>query len=118
TCNMSFQQLYEQLVSDIDYDPIIAFLETHLKKDQLTLDAGCGTGVFLVPLVNKGYRLEGIDIDADMLSIAHEKLTSLNLFAPLYEHDLKKPIYKKYDQIILMNDVVNYFKGVKTIFNQ
>ena len=115
---MSFHQLYEYLVSDIDYEPIISFLESHLDKKRLTLDAGCGTGVCLVPLIQKGYLVEGIDLDSNMLAITNEKLQQANLYAPLYEHDLKKPLNHTYDQIILMNDVINYFKGVKTIFKQ
>lgn len=115
---MSFHQLYEYLVSDIDYEPIISFLESHLDKKRLTLDAGCGTGVCLVPLIQKGYLVEGIDLDSNMLAITKEKLQQANLYAPLYEHDLKKPLNHTYDQIILMNDVINYFKGVKTIFKQ
>lgn len=115
---MSFHQLYEYLVSDIDYEPIISFLESHLDKKRLTLDAGCGTGVCLVPLIQKGYLVEGIDLDSNMLAITNEKLHQANLYAPLYEHDLKKPLNHTYDQIILMNDVINYFKGVKTIFKQ
>ena len=115
---MSFHQLYEYLVSDIDYEPMISFLESQLDPTRLTLDAGCGTGVCLVPLVKKGYLVEGIDLDSNMLAITNEKLQKEHLYAPLYEHDLKKPLNHTYDQIILMNDVINYFKGVKTVFKQ
>lgn len=113
---MDFQILYESLVSDIDYEPIIACLEKHLSKDKSTLDAGCGTGIFLLPLLKKGYLVDGLDNDTKMLSLADHKLKAAGLHTTLYEHDLRNPISKKYDQIILMNDVINYFKGVKNIF--
>lgn len=113
---MDFQILYEKLISDIDYEPVILFLEKYLTKNKLILDAGCGTGIFLLPLLNRGYLVEGIDNDTKMLSLADHKLKAANLHTNLYEHDLRNPISKKYDQIILMNDVINYFKGVKGIF--
>jgi hypothetical protein len=34
----------------------------------------------------------------------------------LFEHDLRKPLSQPFDVILLFNDVVNYFKGVKQVF--
>ena len=51
---MSFQDLYVQLIDDIDYEPILAFIESHISHKQVILDAGCGSGVILIPLAEKG----------------------------------------------------------------
>ncbi|MDY0211020.1 MAG: class I SAM-dependent methyltransferase [Acholeplasma sp.] len=114
---MSFGSVYEALVGDIDYSSIVNFLKEHLNKSKTILDAGCGSGVFLIPLLEDNYQVEGIDLDGQMLGLAEEKLRSKQLYAKLYEHDLREPIVKKYDQIVLMNDVVNYFKGLNKVFN-
>ncbi len=113
---MSFQDLYVQLIEDIDYDPIIEWIKPHLKPSQRILDAGCGSGVILVPLTKAGYDVVGVDIDTKMLSYAQQALFEAALPVQLYEHDLRTPLSQTFDVILLFNDVVNYFKGVKTVF--
>lgn len=39
-------------------------LETHLEKDRLYLDAGCGIGGWMIFLREEGYNVEGIDVAA------------------------------------------------------
>ena len=38
------------------------------------LELGCGTGIITIELARRGFRIFGIDYDADMLSIARRKL--------------------------------------------
>lgn len=114
---MSFQDLYVQLIEDIDYDPIIEWIKPQIKPNQRILDAGCGSGVVLVPLTKAGYDVVGVDIDTMMLSYAQQALFEAALPVQLYEHDLRTPFSQTFDVILLFNDVVNYFKGVKTVFN-
>src|SRR5574344_1854326 len=113
---MSFGKVYEALVEDIDYGPIVDFVVKELDPNKSLLDAGCGTGVFLIPLLKLGFHASGIDLDSESLAIARDKMRENALYAHLYEHDLREPIRAKYDQIILLNDVVNYFKGAKRLF--
>lgn len=110
---MSFSDLYVRLIEDIDYSEIIDFIKPHLKKDHEILDAGCGSGVILLPLIQEGYRLTGIDIDEDMLSYAHKALNDTQ--TKLYIHDLKEPLGVEFDVILMFNDVINYFRGAKTV---
>ncbi len=112
---MSFQDLYVQLIDDIDYEPILAFIESHLSHKQVILDAGCGSGVILIPLAEKGYDVVGVDIDSKMLSYAQQTLASKGLPIQLFEHDLRTPISRPFDVILLFNDVINYFKGIKKV---
>ena len=45
-----------------------------LRSGQRVLDIGCGTGMSLVPLLNRGLSLTGVDPSTYMLDIAHERL--------------------------------------------
>jgi 2-polyprenyl-3-methyl-5-hydroxy-6-metoxy-1,4-benzoquinol methylase len=114
---MSFQDLYVQLIEDIDYDPIVEFIQPYLNHNQRILDAGCGSGVIMVPLTKQGYDVVGVDIDTKMLSYAQQALVKSNLPIQLFEHDLRTPLSQTFDVILLFNDVINYFKGVKTVFS-
>ena len=48
------------------YDRLIS----HIKRGQNVLDIGCGTGALTLRAANKGARVKGIDLNAQMLEIA------------------------------------------------
>lgn len=52
------------------------------------LEAGCGTGRMLIPLVEKGVQMVGIDSSEEMLSICKEELSQRHLTSELYCGDL------------------------------
>lgn len=111
-----FARVYDLLMSDIDYHELLTLIKTYLNKSDLILDAGCGSGYFLKELLLEDYQAIGIDLDDEMLSIAHDRLTSSHLNAQLYHHDLKDPLGAKVDVIVSLFDVMNYFKGIKKVF--
>jgi SAM-dependent methyltransferase len=111
-----FEPLYDLLMSDVDYEALLKDIEPYLKKHDFILDAGCGSGHFLVELLKKGYHAIGIDYSSSMLSLADERLRGLGLATKLYEHDLRKPMHAEVDVIVAMFDVMNYFKGIKSVF--
>lgn len=112
---MSFASMYDQLISDIDYDFIIDFVEEKLSKERSLLDVGCGTGVFSLALKKRGFHLTAIDNDSEMLAVLSQKAQEAELFINTYIHDIKKPLNTTFDQMILLNDVINYFKGIKVV---
>ncbi|MCU0105391.1 class I SAM-dependent methyltransferase [Acholeplasma vituli] len=109
---MSFSDLYVRLIEDIDYIEIIDFITKQLKPSDVILDAGCGSGVILSPLIQKGFDVTGIDIDEEMLSYAQK---ALGHQGKLFIHDLREPLGLTFDVILMFNDVINYFKGAKTV---
>ncbi len=111
-----FEPLYDLLMSDVDYEALLKEIEPYLKKSDLIIDAGCGSGYLLVELLKTGYTAIGLDISSSMLSIAEERLRSHELSTKLYEHDLSSPMHANADVILAMFDVMNYFKGVKKVF--
>ncbi len=114
-----FAKFYDALMADVDYSLIYAFYEAHKPKEHpIVIDAGCGSGNFLLELIRHGEHAYGIDKDEEMLAIALEKLKEEQLYAPLFVHDLKDPLTMKVDVITSFFDVVNYFKGTKGLFKR
>ena len=111
-----FEPLYDLLMSDVDYEALLHEIEPYIKKSDLIIDAGCGSGYLLVELLKKEYTAIGLDVSSAMLSIAEERLRREGLVTKLYEHDLKNPMHASADVILAMFDVMNYFKGVKKVF--
>lgn len=111
-----FAHVYDLLMSDIEYHDLLTFIKPYINQSDLILDAGCGSGYFLKELLLEDYQAIGIDLDDDMLSIAHDRLTTAHLKAQLYHHDLKDPLGAKVDVIVSLFDVMNYFKGIKQVF--
>src|SRR5690606_20606605 len=104
------------LQQDVNYEKLLKPILKYLDKEKLTLDAGCGSGYILSMLASKGYLIEGLDNNQEMLDLAKQRLEELNLNVLLINHDLRKPLPKKYDQIISLLDVTHYFMGVKNLF--
>lgn len=111
-----FSKLYDALMEDVDYGLIYQFIKPYITKEDIILDAGCGSGYLLLELLKRSHHAFGLDKSTEMLSLARDKLMLENLPVELYEHDLRDPFYIKVDVILMMFDVVNYFKGVKKLF--
>ncbi len=112
---MNFESFYDYFQMDVDYDSLLKPLLPYLKKDQVILDAGCGSGYITTYLAKNGYQMIGIDKNQEMLVLAKEKLSDENLQADLFVHDLNYSLKQKFDQIICLLDVFHYFKGVKRL---
>jgi ubiquinone/menaquinone biosynthesis C-methylase UbiE len=50
-------------------------------RGKTVLDLGCGTGENIVPLVERGARVTGIDISPDLIALAQQRLKDANLEA-------------------------------------
>ena len=71
-----FAYVYDQLMEDMPYPDWIRFARTAwdkhgMPKASLSSDAG---QAITIPLVNSGFEVTGIDLSADMLSVARRKL--------------------------------------------
>jgi len=70
----SYAKLYNMLYSDKDYPAEADFVHGILQKTapgtKKILDLGCGAGKHDILLAHMGYRLKGIDLSAEMLSLA------------------------------------------------
>ena len=49
------------------------------------LDAGCGTGRWLIPFLEAGLDVDGVDVSPDMLALCREKGISKGMSPSLYQ---------------------------------
>ncbi len=72
---------YDALTLDVDYPRWADYVEGHFRRlkrpVETVLDLACGTGSLTYELSGRGYTLTGVDLSADMLSLAEEKCRGL-----------------------------------------
>lgn len=66
------------------------------------LEAGTGTGRLLIPYLEEGLNMEGVDFSQEMLDICQNKLNEKGLQAPIYKEDLLEMDLKKTYEAIIM----------------
>jgi SAM-dependent methyltransferase len=54
----------------------------------LSLEIGCGSGRLLLPLLQKGHQVEGLELSRDMLDLCRKSAEALALEPVLYEGDM------------------------------
>lgn len=53
-----------------------------------SLEIGCGSGRLLLPLIQKGHLVEGLELSRDMLDLCRQSAAALSLQPVLYEGDM------------------------------
>lgn len=104
---------YDAFTADVDYSRWRDYVEGHfsrLKRPVRTvLDLACGTGSLTRELALRGYSLIGVDLSAEMLSLAEEKCRDLEhrpqFFCQSMEN-LRLP--QRVDACVCCLDSVNY----------
>lgn len=101
TLSTMLYQLTKPVGYSIDGD--IEYYEAHLKgvKGKI-LEAGVGTGRMLIPFLQKGFAIEGVDLSEKMLSQCRLNLDAANLSATLYQADLTELTLPETYEAILM----------------
>ena len=78
------------------------------------LDVGCGTGSYALALAKKGYQLQAIDLDAEMISIAESKMKKARVEVDFYRLGMLnlKEKFKKasFDGIFIIGNVLVHLK--------
>ena len=73
------------------------------------LDNGCGTGMYSLPIAQKGYRVVGIDISQNMVQVAERKAKEMSADVQFLCQDMRKLTYQnEFDAVICMNSTFNY----------
>ncbi|SDI94146.1 class I SAM-dependent DNA methyltransferase [Salimicrobium halophilum] len=110
---MSYEHLaevYDRLMKDAPYEEWETFFRKVLEREQTqtvnVLELGCGTGEITHRLAESGYRMTGVDLSPEMLSIAASKRNTSIQWIQQDITDLQG--FSGYDAVISFCDVVNY----------
>ena len=68
---------YDRLTSDVDYEAVVAFYHAILEQEGVrpknAVDLACGTGSVALLLARMGYRVIGVDMSEEMLTVAQQR---------------------------------------------
>lgn len=122
-----FAYVYDELMEDMPYPEWIRFARMAWEKHGMpktVVDLGCGTGSITIPLVNAGFEVTGIDLSADMLSVARRKMEGTSQGARLFregsvrwvQQDMTEwELPRQSDSVISFCDCMNYLLEEKDI---
>lgn len=107
----AFAAVYDRLMDDVEYPRWAALYARRLglAPGAHIAECGCGTGNMTLALAALGYRLTGLDLSAQMLSIAMEKARASGHSIPFIRQDMRRlSLHKPVDAVIAPVDGVNY----------
>lgn len=119
-----FALYYDLLMEDVDYERwseyVLEIAEHFGIQPNKILDTACGTGSITIPLAQKGYKMWGLDLSGDMLSIAESKARASKQKIKFVNQDMQNiDINESFDCVLSMCDGVNYIienEGLRRFF--
>ena len=115
-----FARVYDRLMRDVDYAGWAEYYASLLDMsgvpaDGLVAECACGTGSLTLPLSVR-YRMTGVDISQEMLSVAADKLRAAGRQVPLIRQDMQRlRLHRPQDAVLCTCDGVNYLTDDKAL---
>lgn len=108
-----FSQFYDILMDDVDYaartEYILSIFKKYDRIPTLLLDLACGTGGFSNEFAKKNISVIGVDISAEMLSVAKEKSEDKGLdVLYLCQDATELDLYGTIDGAVCCMDSINH----------
>ena len=104
---------YDRLTNDVDYEATVDFymqiLEREGVKPRTVVDLACGTGSVTAILAKKGYRVTGVDMSEEMLTMAFDKtqyIEPMPVFSCQFLQELRLP--RAVDMAVCALDSLDY----------
>ncbi|MFY9578368.1 MAG: methyltransferase domain-containing protein [Gaiellaceae bacterium] len=113
----AFAPFYDTLTVHQDYDwwwsALLPLADAAGLSGRRALDVACGTGKSMLPLLDLGWSVAGVDVSAGMLAEAARKVgPSVRLF----EHDMRDlPTLGVFDLVCSLNDAVNNVRDAQQL---
>lgn len=102
-------EMYEILHENAPQDELEFYL-SYAKKGEKILEALCGSGRFLVPFMNRGFNISGMDLSAEMLSKLKQKAPNAKVIqADILEYSSQE----QYDYIFISSGSVSLFTNIE-----
>lgn len=106
----NFAQVYDLFMDNVPYDEWCEYLCSLLREQGIrsgsVVDLGCGTGQITRRLAKAGYQMTGVDLSADMLSIAMQQEAEPVLY--LQQDMCELELYEAVDAMVSICDSMNY----------
>ena len=105
---------YDGLTTDVNYTAVFRFFKEVLRKEGLepetVVDLACGTGSMSVLLAQDGYRVLGVDLSEEMLTVAAQKAATLSDNPPYFIRQPMERLRLPYevDAVCCFLDSLNY----------
>lgn len=115
-----FARVYDRLMRDVDYpgwaDYYAQLLDLAcVPRGGAVAECACGTGGLTLPL-SAMYRMTGVDISQEMLSVAADKLRAAGRQVPLIRQDMQRlQLHRAQDAVLCTCDGVNYLTGDRAL---
>lgn len=106
-----FAKYYDKFYKNKNYAKETEFLKNFINQNDKIIDIGCGTGIHAFLLQQNGFKVDGLDLNKEMLEIAKTRIHS-NLYL---QNVLDININQKYDVIISMFAVLNHLKNTQEL---
>ncbi|MBR5383300.1 MAG: class I SAM-dependent methyltransferase [Clostridia bacterium] len=109
-----FAAVYDRLMQDVDYDAWADYYAAMMQKNGVprggtVCECACGTGSLTVRLQAAGYRMTGIDLSREMLSVAQQKARGNGQMIPFVQQDMTSlRLHKRQDAVLCTCDGLNY----------
>jgi len=88
-----FAPVYDAYISERNWlgpDIIFSLMKPNIKKDEILLDIGMGTGAASIPFKNAGLKIYGIDGSEEMIRLCNKKAIAEDIMlSDLANHDLQ-----------------------------
>lgn len=121
-----FAYVYDEYMDNIPYDEWTKYLLELMKENGLDTPAditelGCGTGTVTMKLDKEGYNIVGIDLSAEMLSIAMDKMYEAGQEIIYTQQDMRDfELPYEVDGMVSIGDSMNYITtadDLREVFN-
>lgn len=103
--------VYDKLMAHTPYQKWLEWVEAFWQqkgRPQSILDLGCGTGNIAIPLAKQGYTVLGLDLSAEMLAIAYEKMQQERVHVTWLEQDMREFSIQPVDCVVSFCDSSSY----------
>lgn len=113
-----FSYYFDQIMEYIDYYDWLNYTKKYVSKDKTILDLACGSGTLAILLSVEGYRVDGLDLSSEMISLANDKFKAYHILNNLYVKDMSSfNLPNKYDVITCYFDSVNHLPTLNDVKN-